>query len=180
MFNRSIKNYTCSYGLHASFLPLAGLPLAAFKSSNPIGYTYQSSDPEGYTYQSSEPKGCTYQSRDLEGHRACKRGGTRLKWLGEQGDRMEEWLATRAVDTLDCPRYGSGPSRLRRMAYVREIVDRSRKEKFKNRRGDTGGRRRNLNKEDYERAAVELCISAGDEWVRDCGGLCGRQKNIRD
>ncbi|KAA0056357.1 NBS-LRR type resistance protein [Cucumis melo var. makuwa] len=83
------------YGLHASFLPLAGLPLATplpeklkrkrssgsverthqsrdpegctYKSSDPKGSTYQSSDPEGSTYQSSDPEGCTYQSRDPEG-----------------------------------------------------------------------------------------------------------------
>ncbi|KAA0048085.1 hypothetical protein E6C27_scaffold385G001590 [Cucumis melo var. makuwa] len=93
---------------------------------------------------------------------------------------MEERLATRAVHALDCPRYDSGPSRLHRTTYVSEIVDQSRKEKFENGRGDTGGRRRNLNREDYERVAVELYISAVDEWVRDCGGLCGRQKNKRD
>ncbi|KAA0046047.1 NBS-LRR type resistance protein [Cucumis melo var. makuwa] len=68
------------YGLHASFLPLVGLPLAVplpeklkkrkertYQSRDPEGCTYQSSDPEGCTYQSSAPKGCTYQSSALEG-----------------------------------------------------------------------------------------------------------------
>ncbi|KAA0031930.1 NBS-LRR type resistance protein [Cucumis melo var. makuwa] len=80
----------CLCGLHASFLPLVGLPLAVplpeklkrknecthqsrdpegctYQSSNPEGCTYQSSNPEGYTYQSSDPEGYTYQSSDPEG-----------------------------------------------------------------------------------------------------------------
>ncbi|KAA0035399.1 NBS-LRR type resistance protein [Cucumis melo var. makuwa] len=78
------------YGLHASFLPLAGLPLAiplpeklkrkrpsdpegcTYQSSDPEGCTYQSSGPEGCTYQSSDPEGCTYQSSDLEGYHALQ------------------------------------------------------------------------------------------------------------
>ncbi|KAA0049958.1 NBS-LRR type resistance protein [Cucumis melo var. makuwa] len=84
------ENQTRPYGLHASFLPLVGLPLTVplpeklkrkkertyqscdlegctYQSSDPEGYTYQSSDPEGCTYQSSDPEGCTYQSSDPEG-----------------------------------------------------------------------------------------------------------------
>ncbi|TYK09718.1 NBS-LRR type resistance protein [Cucumis melo var. makuwa] len=86
------ENQTRPYGLHASFLPLVGLPLAVplpeklmkkkgeyktypssgsvertHQSRDPEGCTYQSSDPEGYTYQSSDPEGCTYQSSDPEG-----------------------------------------------------------------------------------------------------------------
>ncbi|KAA0045534.1 putative mitochondrial protein [Cucumis melo var. makuwa] len=70
------ENQTCPYGLHASFLPLVGLPLAAplpeklkkrKGSSGSVERTYQSRDPEGYTYQSSDPEGCTYQSSALEG-----------------------------------------------------------------------------------------------------------------
>ncbi|KAA0059931.1 NBS-LRR type resistance protein [Cucumis melo var. makuwa] len=86
------ENQTRPYGLHASFLPLVGLPLAVplpeklkrkkggtlhkqssgsvertYQSRDPEGCTCQSSDPEGYTYQSSDPKGCTYQSSDPEG-----------------------------------------------------------------------------------------------------------------
>ncbi|KAA0048753.1 NBS-LRR type resistance protein [Cucumis melo var. makuwa] len=74
------ENQTRPYGLHASFLPLVGLPLAVplpeklkrkkertHKSRDPEGCTYQFSDPEGYTYQSSDPEGCTYQSSDPEG-----------------------------------------------------------------------------------------------------------------
>ncbi|KAA0056682.1 NBS-LRR type resistance protein [Cucumis melo var. makuwa] len=69
------KNQTHPYGLHASFLPLVGLPLAVplpeklkkrkertHQSRDPEGCTYQSSDPKRYTYQSSDPEGCTYQS----------------------------------------------------------------------------------------------------------------------
>ncbi|KAA0060517.1 NBS-LRR type resistance protein [Cucumis melo var. makuwa] len=80
------------YGLHASFLPLVGLPLAVplpvklkrkngeykiypssgsiertHKSRDPEGCTYQSSDPEGYMYQSSDSEGYTYRSSDPEG-----------------------------------------------------------------------------------------------------------------
>ncbi|KAA0042365.1 NBS-LRR type resistance protein [Cucumis melo var. makuwa] len=68
------------YGLHASFFPLVGLPLAVplpaklkkkkectYQSHDPEGCTYQSSDPERYTYQSSDPEGCTYQSSAPEG-----------------------------------------------------------------------------------------------------------------
>ncbi|KAA0052390.1 NBS-LRR type resistance protein [Cucumis melo var. makuwa] len=90
------ENQTRPYGLHASFLPLVGLPLTVplpeklnrkrssgsverthqsrdpegctYQSSDPEGYTYQSSDPEGHTYQSSDPEGYTYQSSDPEGH----------------------------------------------------------------------------------------------------------------
>ncbi|KAA0058941.1 NBS-LRR type resistance protein [Cucumis melo var. makuwa] len=71
---------TRPYGLHASFLPLVGLPLAVplpeklkkgkehtYQSSAPEGCTYQSSAPEGCTYQSSAPEGCTYQSSAPEG-----------------------------------------------------------------------------------------------------------------
>ncbi|KAA0054155.1 NBS-LRR type resistance protein [Cucumis melo var. makuwa] len=86
------ENQTRPYGLHASFLPLVGLPLVVplpeklkrkkggtlrKQSSDSVerthqyrdleGYTYQSRDPEGYTYQSSDPEGCTYQSSDPEG-----------------------------------------------------------------------------------------------------------------
>ncbi|KAA0049918.1 NBS-LRR type resistance protein [Cucumis melo var. makuwa] len=84
------ENQTRPYGLHASFLPLVGLPLdvplpeklkrkkerthqsrdlegCTYQSSDPEGYTYQSSDPEGYTYQSSDPEGYTYQSSDPGG-----------------------------------------------------------------------------------------------------------------
>ncbi|KAA0047158.1 NBS-LRR type resistance protein [Cucumis melo var. makuwa] len=87
------ENQTRPYGLHTSFLPLAGLPLTIplpekleekkgvpyinslvvswnahiNQSSDPEGCTYQSCDPEGYTYESRDPEGCTYQSRDLEG-----------------------------------------------------------------------------------------------------------------
>ncbi|KAA0025950.1 NBS-LRR type resistance protein [Cucumis melo var. makuwa] len=74
------ENQTRPYGLHASFLPLVGLPLAAplpeklkkgkertYQSSAPEGCTYQSSAPEGCTYQSSAPEGCTYQSSAPEG-----------------------------------------------------------------------------------------------------------------
>ncbi|KAA0053310.1 NBS-LRR type resistance protein [Cucumis melo var. makuwa] len=86
------ENQTRPYGLHASFLPLVGLPLAVplpeklkrkkgeyniypssgsvertHQSRDPEGCTYQSSDPEGYTYQSSDPEGHTYQSSDPEG-----------------------------------------------------------------------------------------------------------------
>ncbi|KAA0049815.1 NBS-LRR type resistance protein [Cucumis melo var. makuwa] len=85
------EKQTRPYGLHASFLPLVGLPLAVplpeklkkgeertcqssapegytYQSSAPEGYTYQSSAPEGYTYQSSAPEGCTYQSSAPEGY----------------------------------------------------------------------------------------------------------------
>ncbi|KAA0025433.1 NBS-LRR type resistance protein [Cucumis melo var. makuwa] len=72
------------YGLHASFLPLVGLPLAVplpekfkkrkggsvertYESSAPEGCTHQSSAPEGCTHQSSAPEGCTYQSSAPEG-----------------------------------------------------------------------------------------------------------------
>ncbi|KAA0046083.1 self-incompatibility protein 1 [Cucumis melo var. makuwa] len=74
------ENQTRPYGLHASFLPLVGLPLAVplpeklkkrkertYQSSAPEGCTYQSSAPEGCTYQSSAPEGCTYQSSAPEG-----------------------------------------------------------------------------------------------------------------
>ncbi|TYK28744.1 putative RNA-dependent RNA polymerase 5 isoform X1 [Cucumis melo var. makuwa] len=80
------ENQTRPYGLHASFLPLVGLPLAVplpeklkkrkgssssvertHQSRDPEGCTYKSSDPEGYTYQSSDLEGCTYQSSDPEG-----------------------------------------------------------------------------------------------------------------
>ncbi|KAA0055521.1 NBS-LRR type resistance protein [Cucumis melo var. makuwa] len=79
------ENKTHPYGLHASFLPLVGLPLTVplpeklkrkmssgsvertHQSRDPEGCTYQSSDPEGYTYQSSDPEGCTYQCSDPEG-----------------------------------------------------------------------------------------------------------------
>ncbi|KAA0042021.1 NBS-LRR type resistance protein [Cucumis melo var. makuwa] len=86
------ENQTRPYDLHASFLPLVGLPLAVplpeklkkrkggtlrkqssgsveriHQSRDPEGCTYQSSDPEGYTYQSSDPEGYTYQSSDPEG-----------------------------------------------------------------------------------------------------------------
>ncbi|TYK26029.1 NBS-LRR type resistance protein [Cucumis melo var. makuwa] len=82
------ENQTRPYGLHASFLPLVGLPLAVplpekskrkkeqsseyvertHQSRDPEGYTYQSSDLEGCTYQSSDPEGCTYQSSVPEGY----------------------------------------------------------------------------------------------------------------
>ncbi|KAA0056342.1 NBS-LRR type resistance protein [Cucumis melo var. makuwa] len=87
------ENQTRPYGLHASFLPLVGLPLAVrlpeklkrengeyktypssgsvertHQSRDPEGCTYQSSDPEGYTYQSSDPKERTYQSSVPEGY----------------------------------------------------------------------------------------------------------------
>ncbi|KAA0067823.1 NBS-LRR type resistance protein [Cucumis melo var. makuwa] len=81
------ENQTRPYSLHASFLPLVGLPLAVplpekgtlrkqssgsvertYQSCDPEGCTYQSSDPEGYTYQSGDPEGCTYQSSDPEGY----------------------------------------------------------------------------------------------------------------
>ncbi|TYK19761.1 NBS-LRR type resistance protein [Cucumis melo var. makuwa] len=68
------------YGLHASFLPLVGLPLAGplseklkkrkertYQPHDPEGCTYQSSDLERYTYQSSDLEGCTYQSSAPEG-----------------------------------------------------------------------------------------------------------------
>ncbi|KAA0041124.1 NBS-LRR type resistance protein [Cucumis melo var. makuwa] len=80
------ENQTRPYGLHASFLPLAGLPLTVplpeklkkrkgssgsvertYQSSAPEGCTYQSSAPGGCTYQSSAPEGCTYQSSAPEG-----------------------------------------------------------------------------------------------------------------
>ncbi|KAA0035698.1 NBS-LRR type resistance protein [Cucumis melo var. makuwa] len=74
------ENQTRPCGLHASFLPLVGLPLAVplpeklkkrkgrtHQSRDPEGCTYQSGDPKGYTYQSSDPEGCTCQSSDLEG-----------------------------------------------------------------------------------------------------------------
>ncbi|KAA0038254.1 NBS-LRR type resistance protein [Cucumis melo var. makuwa] len=70
------ENQTRPYGLHASFLPLVGLPLAVplpeklkkrKGSSGSVERTYQSRDPEGYTHQSSDPEGCTYQSSALEG-----------------------------------------------------------------------------------------------------------------
>ncbi|KAA0067077.1 NBS-LRR type resistance protein [Cucumis melo var. makuwa] len=63
------ENQMRPYGLHASFLPLVGLPLAGttvnflFKgtlrkqSSSSVERTHQSRDPEGCTYQSSDPKG---------------------------------------------------------------------------------------------------------------------------
>ncbi|KAA0035684.1 NBS-LRR type resistance protein [Cucumis melo var. makuwa] len=80
-FQRKHKeNQTRPYGLHASFLPLVGLPLAVplpeklkkrkertYQSRDPEGCTYQSSDPERYTYQSSDPEGCTFQSSTSEG-----------------------------------------------------------------------------------------------------------------
>ncbi|KAA0054223.1 NBS-LRR type resistance protein [Cucumis melo var. makuwa] len=87
------ENQRRPYGLHASFLPLVGLPLAVplpeklkrrkgeykiYRSSGSVecthqsrdlgGCTYQSSDPEGYTYQSGDPEGYTYQSSDPEGY----------------------------------------------------------------------------------------------------------------
>ncbi|TYK11148.1 NBS-LRR type resistance protein [Cucumis melo var. makuwa] len=86
------ENQTRPYGLHASFLPLVGLPLAVplpeklkkkkgeYKTYPSSGFvkrthqsrdleecTYQSSNPGGYTYQFSDPEGCTYQSSDPEG-----------------------------------------------------------------------------------------------------------------
>ncbi|KAA0033195.1 gag protease polyprotein [Cucumis melo var. makuwa] len=70
------ENQTPPYGLHASFLPLVGLPLAVplperlkkrKGSSGSVERTYQSRDPEGYTYQSSDPEGCIYQSSAIEG-----------------------------------------------------------------------------------------------------------------
>ncbi|TYK20966.1 NBS-LRR type resistance protein [Cucumis melo var. makuwa] len=77
------------YGVHESFLPLAGLLLALpllekvkhKRSSDLEGYTHQSSDPMGCTYQSSDPVGYIYQSSDPKryttcgdpvGHRVCK------------------------------------------------------------------------------------------------------------
>ncbi|KAA0035391.1 NBS-LRR type resistance protein [Cucumis melo var. makuwa] len=68
------EKQTRPYGLHASFLPLVGLPLASsgsvertYQSGAPEGCTYQSSAPEGCIYQSSAPEGCTYQSSAPEG-----------------------------------------------------------------------------------------------------------------
>ncbi|KAA0046486.1 NBS-LRR type resistance protein [Cucumis melo var. makuwa] len=107
------ENQTRPYGLHASFLPLAGLPLAIplpeklkrKRSRDLEGYTYQSRDPEGCTYQSSNPEGCTYQSRDPEGYRAYKiergwLGSSQLGWLSS--NRLSwgnhEQLGFRALD----------------------------------------------------------------------------------
>ncbi|KAA0040393.1 ty3-gypsy retrotransposon protein [Cucumis melo var. makuwa] len=71
------ENQTRLYGLHASFLPLVGLPLAVplpekgtlhKQSSGFVEHTHQSRDLEGCTYQSSDPEGYTYQSSDPEGY----------------------------------------------------------------------------------------------------------------
>ncbi|KAA0056718.1 NBS-LRR type resistance protein [Cucumis melo var. makuwa] len=72
------ENQTHPYGLHASFLPLVGLPLAIplpeklkrKRSSGSVECAYQSNDPEGYTYQSFDSEGYTYQSRNPKRHHA--------------------------------------------------------------------------------------------------------------
>ncbi|KAA0032379.1 NBS-LRR type resistance protein [Cucumis melo var. makuwa] len=90
------------YGLHASFLPLVGLPLAVhlpeklkkrkgeykiYPSSGSVERTHQSRDPEGCTYQSSDPEGCTYQSCDPEGftYQSCDPEGCTYQSIDPEG-----------------------------------------------------------------------------------------------